>query len=232
MTSPDGSRGSSPLRVGGLALLGVGRRRRRSSGVVALNSGGGTPPPVAAPSLSTAAARRRVGGAAAPTAAPAAAAARASAPAAAAGSRPPAAPQRRPAPARGARTAPPPPAPARPGAGRRCRRGRRLRLRGRRAGRPRAGAGLQQQHDQRPGRARRRRLPRRRLDGRRRWPTTLVRGSSRPARSTSGPAPAEQSLRASASARVRPAGRAALRRADRRQPRPDRHRHQRLPEQR
>jgi hypothetical protein len=55
VTSPDGSKGSSPLRVGGLALLGVGLVAG-ILGVVGLNSGGGTPPPVAAPSLSTGAA--------------------------------------------------------------------------------------------------------------------------------------------------------------------------------
>ena len=70
MTSPDGSRGSSPLRVGGLALLGVGVVAG-ILGVVGLNSGGGTPPPVAAPSLSTAAAPSESAEAAAPTSAPA-----------------------------------------------------------------------------------------------------------------------------------------------------------------
>ena len=70
MTSPDGSRGSSPLRVGGLALLGVGVVAG-ILGVVGLNSGGGTPPPVAAPSLSTAATPSESAEAAAPTSAPA-----------------------------------------------------------------------------------------------------------------------------------------------------------------
>ena len=70
MTSPDGSRGSSPLRVGGLALLGVGVVAG-ILGVVGLNSGGGTPPPVAAPSLSTGATPSESAEAAAPTSAPA-----------------------------------------------------------------------------------------------------------------------------------------------------------------
>jgi hypothetical protein len=70
VTSPDGSRGSSPLRVGGLALLGVGVVAG-ILGVVGLNSGGGTPPPVAAPSLSTAATPSESAEAAAPTSAPA-----------------------------------------------------------------------------------------------------------------------------------------------------------------
>lgn len=69
MTSPDGSRGSSPLRVGGLALLGVGVVAG-ILGVVGLNSGGGTPAPVAAPSLSTAATPSESAEAAAPTSAP------------------------------------------------------------------------------------------------------------------------------------------------------------------
>jgi LytR cell envelope-related transcriptional attenuator len=69
VTSPDGSKGSSPLRVGGLALLGVGVVAG-ILGVVGLNSGGGTPPPVAAPSLSTAAAPSESAEAAAPTSAP------------------------------------------------------------------------------------------------------------------------------------------------------------------
>ena len=69
MTSPDGSRGSSPLRVGGLALVGVGVVAG-ILGVVGLNSGGGAPPPVAAPSLSTAAAPSESAEAAAPTSAP------------------------------------------------------------------------------------------------------------------------------------------------------------------
>jgi hypothetical protein len=70
VTSPDGSRGSSPLRVGGLALLGVGVVAG-ILGVVGLNSGGGTPPPVAAPSLSTGATPSESAEAAAPTSAPA-----------------------------------------------------------------------------------------------------------------------------------------------------------------
>ena len=51
MTSPGGSKGSSPLRVGALALLGVGAVAALL-GVVALNSGSEVTP-VAAPSLST-----------------------------------------------------------------------------------------------------------------------------------------------------------------------------------
>jgi hypothetical protein len=57
------------LRVGGLALLGVGVVAG-ILGVVGLNSGGGTPPPVAAPSLSTGATPSESAEAAAPTSAP------------------------------------------------------------------------------------------------------------------------------------------------------------------
>ena len=56
MTSPDGgSKGSSPLRVGGLALIGVGAVAA-VLGAVGLGTGSAPPAPVAAPSLSTAAA--------------------------------------------------------------------------------------------------------------------------------------------------------------------------------
>ena len=179
MTSPDGSRGSSPLRVGGLALLGVGVVAG-ILGVVGLNSGGGTPPPVAAPSLSTAATPSESAEAAAPTSAPAETAPRRDRAPAAAPRRPPpppapppAAPRRR---RRRRRPRPPPPGPARPAPARvpgrppAPARGRCVR-RG-----PDGGARLQQQHDQRPGRARRRRLPRRRLDGRRGGQLPVVEG--------------------------------------------------------
>jgi hypothetical protein len=106
VTSPDGSRGSSPLRVGGLALLGVGVVAG-ILGVVGLNSGGGTPPPVAAPSLSTAATPSESAEAAAPTSAPAETAPLETAPPAAAGAAPAA-----PAPPAAAPPAPPAAPPA------------------------------------------------------------------------------------------------------------------------
>jgi hypothetical protein len=111
VTSPDGSRGSSPLRVGGLALLGVGVVAG-ILGVVGLNSGGGTPPPVAAPSLSTAATPSESAEAAAPTSAPAETAPLETAPPAAAGPAPAS-----PAPPAAAPPAPPAAPPAAAGSG-------------------------------------------------------------------------------------------------------------------
>lgn len=69
MTSPEGSKGSSPLRVGGLALIGAAVIAG-AFGVVGLTSGG-PPTPVAAPSLTTPAAPAPTVEAAAPSAAPA-----------------------------------------------------------------------------------------------------------------------------------------------------------------
>ena len=96
-------------------------------------------------------------------------------------------------------------------------------------GRARARPRLQQQHDHRSRRPRRRRLPRQRLAGLRRWPTTRP-GSSRRARSTTGPAPrSSRRPRRSASAfglRVEP----RFTGYRRRRARPHRDRHERLPE--
>ncbi len=228
MTSPDGSRGSSPLRVGGLALLGVGVVAG-ILGVVGLNSGGGTPPPVAAPSLSTAAApsesaeRRRPHRPPRPR-------------------RPRSRPPRRPPPLRPPPRRPPPAAAAartarrrrvRRGPLRRGRRlGRRLRLRGRQ--RPTA-----------PGwrcasttTARSAAWPPHAADDFRGagWTVDAVANypSSEGIIPTSTvyfrPGHRRAGLRGAHRQRVRAARRAPLRRADRRQPGADRHRHQRLPE--
>ena len=51
MTSPDGSGGPSPLRVGGLALLGIGHHRRASSARSRFATGGGDGAPAGRPTL-------------------------------------------------------------------------------------------------------------------------------------------------------------------------------------
>jgi len=112
VTSSNGSSGSSPLRVGGLALLGVGVVAG-ALGLVSLVSGDEEVTPVAAPSMSTTAAAPATTVAAAPAPAPASeSAAAAPAPPQAPAAAPPAAST--PSPAAPAPAQPPPvlPAPA------------------------------------------------------------------------------------------------------------------------